>query len=373
VAVATEVGKQSWADLQKAIQPDEVQRISAAGQTVLDQFKAGKDFNDVMGQLTNFTDYEKSALAVYLAQKEGAKEQIGTNWPGLPEKMASVIQIRTGLRSNGGIAFDAAIVSTLRKVFDLRISPQGTAIAYSEEGEGKDEVELLVITTNGTVPQLVEKDTSYCADWSPDGRALVYTRAANGSAINEIALGLLSRRNVLDAAGRIQIQKNPEDLAGLLFDVGDKVRCLGDGRIVFATADAHLPCTAADMPQHPQLFALDPERQEAIIPLIPAGSQDDVPAKADYYEPSPDGKQIAISGSKGAVSILNVVTGSLEPVQTGGDEDTVSVPSWRSNNEICFVSVSTNGQKQVVLRANATNRVISMSWPADARISFLDK
>ena len=109
-------------------------------------------------------------------------------------------------------------------------------------------------------------------------------------------------------------------MVGLLFDANNKVRCLSDGRIIFAAVDIHLPCTNLDMPQQPELFALDPERQAAVIPLIPRSVQGSLPANPDYYETSPDGKRIAISGEKGAVVVLTLATGELDTVQAGGKD-----------------------------------------------------
>jgi WD40 repeat protein len=128
-----------------------------------------------------------------------------------------------------------------------------------------------------------------------------------------------------------------------------------------------------DMPKQAQLFALDPEREAAVIPLIPRSVQDSLPAKLDFYEPSPDGKRVAISGEKGAVVVLTLATGKLDTVQAAGKEDTVCAPAWRSATELCYV-FTTNGQPaQVAFWNNGTNRVLSAKWPADVRKGFLDK
>jgi len=99
-----------------------------------------------------------------------------------------------------------------------------------------------------------------------------------------------------------------------------------------------------------------------------------LPDKAGYYEPSPDGKRIAILNEEGAVAILTLATGAVETVQAAGSDDIVSAPVWRSAGELCFISTTTNGQPaQVVLWNNGTNKVLSATWPAEARKGFLDK
>ncbi|MGD0813436.1 MAG: hypothetical protein ABSA83_07520 [Verrucomicrobiota bacterium] len=376
LAVMSEVGKQSWKDLEKIISPEERERLTQGGKTVLAEFNAGHSFAYAFETLTNLSENEKNAVSVYLAENEGNKVQAGTNWNVLTQKDASVFQIRIGTLEEGKLTVGAPLLTTLRKILDIRVSPTGTAIAYTAEGDNKDEMQLLVLPTDGSVPpQLVAKNTACCPDWSVDGHSLLYIHAdADNTSGDEIGLALLTRRGILDVAGKIEIQTNADDLAGLLFDGNNKVRCLSDGRIVFAAADLHLPCTVLDMPQQAELFALDPERQTAVIPLIPRSVQDSLPGKANYYETSPDGKRIVISADKGAaVVILTLATGALETVQASGEEDMVTVPAWRSASELCYV-LSTNGQPaQVALWNNGTNRVLSANWPANIRKGFLDK
>jgi hypothetical protein len=375
LAVVSEVGKQSWQDLEKVLAPEERQRVVEGGKTVLDQFKAGHNLTDALNSLTGLGDYEKNVVAVYLAQNEGTQTQAGTNWDNLRQKEASLIQIRIGTLAEGKLALGPPLLNSLRKILDIRVAPTGTAIAFTAEGDKKDELQLLVVPADGSAPpQLVAKNTAYCSDWSVDGHSLVYVRAINEPVgDDQISLASLTRRGALNAAGKIQIQTNADDLAGLLFDANNKVRCLSDGRIVFASVDLHLPCTALDMPQQPQLFALDPERQAAVIPLIPRSVQENLPAKPGFYETSPDGKRIAILAEKGAVSVLTLATGKLETVQAEGGDDAPSAPVWRSATELCFISVTNNQPAQVALWSNGTNRVLSADWPPEVRKGFLDK
>jgi Tol biopolymer transport system component len=375
LAIVSEVGKQSWKDLEKVISPEERERVVEGGKALLAQFKAGRNLTDALNTLNGLGGYERDAVAVYLAQKEGTQEQAGTNWANLRQKEASLIQIRIGTLEEGKLALGPPLLNSLRKVFDLRVAPTETAIAFTAEGNREGELQLWVLAADGSAPpQLVAKNTAVCSDWSVDGHSLVYIRAINTPpSDDQISLGSLTRRGILNAAGKIQIQTKADDLAGLLFAANNKVRCLSDGRIVFASADIHLPCTALDMPQQPQLFALDPEREAGVIPLIPRSVQGSLPTKPAFYEISPDGKRVAVFANNGAVVVLTLATGAVDTVQAAGGVDTASAPAWRSASELCFVS-STNGQPaQVALWNNGTTRVLSANWPAEARNGFLDK
>ncbi len=315
-------------------------------------------------------------MAAYLAESEGTKEQAGTNWDALQQKEASVLQIRIGTLEEGKLALGPPLINSLRKIMDIRVSPTGTAIAYTAEGDKEDELQLLAVPTDGSAPpQLVARNTAYCSDWSVDGHSLLYVRAINEAASSDqICLGSLTRRGILNAAGRIEIRTNADDLAGLLFDANNKVRCLSDGRIIFAAADVHLPCTSLDMPQQPQLFALDPERQTAVIPLIPRSVQNSLPDNPCFYEPSPDGKRIAISTEKRAVVVLTLATGALYTAASRGRTMTwpPRLPGVPPAN--CASFPTTNGQpSQVALWNHGTNRVLSANWPPAARKGFLDQ
>jgi hypothetical protein len=375
LAVLSGVPRQSWKDMQKILPAEERQRVVQGGKTLLEELKAGRGLADAFNTLSALSSSEQDAVGVYLAETEGTKEQVGANWDALQQKQAGVVQIRIGTLREGMLALGPPLVNSLRKVLDIRVSPTGTAIAYTAEGAKEEGLQLWVVPTDGsTPPQLVAKNTACCSDWSTDGHSLLYIRAVNEAANgDQICLGSLTRRGVLNPAGGIQIQTNADDLAGLLFDANNKVRCLSDGRIIFAAADLHLPCTTLDMPQEPQLFALDPERQTAVIPLIPRSAQSSMPAKPDFYETSPDGKRVAIGAEKGAVLVLTLATGVLDAVQAAGSDDGASEPAWRSASELCFIS-TTNGQPaQVALWNNGKTRVLSANWPPEARKGFLDK
>ena len=376
LAVLTETGKVSWPDLEKVLSTPDRQRLLAGGQTVLEQFKAGLTLDGALRSLTGFADAERNAVAVYLAQKDGVQAAAGTNWNDLRQKECSLLQIRIGtVQPDGQLTLGQPIVNRLRKMMDLKIAPGGTAIAFTGEGDLDRAFELLVAPVDGSSPpQLVARNTAYCSDWTPDGRSLVYIHSMNEPAAeDQFSLASLSKRAVLNAAGKIELAAKAEDLAGLLFDAGNKVRCLPDGRILFASLDVHLPCTALDMPQRPQLFALDPERQAGVVPLIPRSVQENLPDKPNYYEASPDGRRVAILGEKGAVVVLTLATGVLETVQPAADRNLDTAPAWRTATELSFLC-STNGQPaQLALWTNGPPRVLSAAWPEAARKDFLDK
>jgi hypothetical protein len=375
LAVISEVKNLSWQDLQKLLPPQNCQYIEQSAKTVVNELKAGRNLDDALDALKGFEDSEKAAVSVFLAQSEGIKEVAGTNWDELREKKASLIQLRVGQLEVGKLSFGPPLASSLLGIMDVRVSPDGAAVAFTVyRRRESDSADLYVTAADGSVPPLlVSSNTAYCADWSANGRSLVYVRAINPATHgDELCLGSLTRTTVLNAAGKFEIGPKSDDLAGLLFDVDNKVRRLSNGRIVFAAADVCLPCTSANMPQQPQLFAIDPELQTTVIPLIPLNVLARLPDGSAYYEPSPDGKRIAIYGAQCAVVVLTLATGDFETIQPASSHNLVSAPAWRSADELCFVSTPKDKPAEVSLRVNGTNIVLSASWPAEARKDFLD-
>ncbi|HVV71054.1 MAG TPA: hypothetical protein VHI52_06065 [Verrucomicrobiae bacterium] len=374
LVVVSEVGGQSWNELEKLLPPAERKRAEEAARVLLDELKAGHSVSDGLKALSRFNEYEGKAAVAYLSQSESARDLPQAARGALPSNEAQVIRMRLGTIENGNLVWGTTVVNTLRKILDVRISPMGTALGFAAETDKEDLLDLLVVPVDGSAPpQLVARNAAVCSDWSNDGRSLVYIRAVNGQPEgDQLSLGSLSRRTVLNAAGKIELNAKTEDLAGLLFESINKVRCLAGGRILFAAGEVHLPCTALDMPQQPQLYVLDPERQMAVIPLIPRSVRESLPAKASFYEASPDGKRIAIVGDKGEVAVFTPATGELENMQGSGGKDTVSAPAWRSPDELCFISSKEGEPQQVALWKDGKTAVLSTNWPAAARKGFLD-
>ena len=278
--------------------------------------------------------------------------------------------------TNGALEVGPILVSEIGDIGQIRVSPNSAAIAYTTDNG------LWVIAVGSGKPgRQVAETVAVSPDWSPDGNFLVYITAARTNSADDIRLGVLTRQRVLNESGQVEIQSNRVDLAGLLFNDQSRVRCLRDGRILFASEEWRLPVTTNDLPQRQQLFALDPERQSTLTPLVPRGTQEMLPANLSNFEISPDEKRIAVCGDKSEVAVFTLASGNVEVVQEPADNDkksadTKSIPCWRTATELCFIAIqnsNTNKPKaEVGLWENGKTRLISRSWPAAARKGLLD-
>jgi hypothetical protein len=266
--------------------------------------------------------------------------------------------------------------TTLEDNRELRISPTGAAVIVMAASDQQHASRLWVLRT---VPATDDQDdivlsdlaASY-PDWSPDGRDVVFIQAAQPAVGDSARLGSLTRVRVIgDDGALLTRQRTPEDLAGLMYDEYGKVRCLKDGRILFASAEVTLPATANDMPQRPQLFSLASGKAATVTRLLPAQAYEEIGNAAEFFEVSPDERFVSIPDKSGKVSVVDLQTGGVTAVQDkpvaykDHNGDLLSVPQWRSNDELTVVAPGENGHPSVELWSLSKNvgKTLSNTWP----------
>ena len=260
---------------------------------------------------------------------------------------------------------------------DIRVAPGDRHLAFTVQGTQSDELELLVVPTDGSAPAgLVSRRAAAYPDWTPDGHALVYLEASERpeSAGHESRLGALVQREVVDATGQIRIADETRDLAVVMFAPYARVRCLGNGRVLFTAAEFILPYASADGGGHrEQLFAVEPGRLSTLVRLIPRAGERSLPEHLGFFEVSPDESQVLFGTEHGEVCLLALAAGEVHKIQvaaTGESKDKLQgAPVWRANGELSYVKrrPATNGSTlrpaEVVLRRGIEETVLSSGWP----------
>jgi hypothetical protein len=380
LALARTVEYKTWKEA-AAVMPEEQRgRIEDAARSVIARLKAGTEFNAALASVQGLSDREKSELGLCLRNSDGAQELAGSNWSFLQSIKLNGFELMAGSLADGKVTPGSVLASGLGAIQELRVSPGGAAIAYVADGTQKDELRLCVVPADGSAPsQVVAEQVAQYPDWGADGRSLYYVKAMHSAAdAQELDLGVLTHRGVMDASGHIELQEKPDELAGLMFDPSTKVRCLNDGRILFSALPVQLPITKQDFPQHGQLYAFDPRQQGTLTRLIPQGMEETVPDNTGSFEVSPDGRRVCFLGEKHQVVVLTLADGGVETAQTNVESEIDGTfPVWRSTNELCFVSfLATNSatqNPQVVLWENGKSRALSEDWPAEVRKGLLEK
>jgi hypothetical protein len=251
--------------------------------------------------------------ALYSEKSEGIRAQ--DVFTGHELLMARIVDDR--------IQLGTTLHEGLSEIQDIRIAPGDRTVAFTEETTpGSDkESRLLLARIDGTGAVLVAERTSLFADWTADGRSLVYVQALGGGAKkDDMRLASLVRCEVLGDQGQIKVAENTEDLAGLMYSNATRVRCLRDGRILFNAIEFNLPVAKNDADaERERLFAIDPARQATLVRMIPRDREKHMPQVLAFFEVSPNEKQVLVGGYEGEVSVLTLSTGEVQQVQEAGE------------------------------------------------------
>jgi hypothetical protein len=376
----------TWKEVQAAF-PDEVTRIVTADRQELVRkalLSFDGDWQHLFGELMKKTALEDRVLRWnVMALRDGdtaaLKEKLGDHWEAVSNITvdADVVEV-CHLADAGGAAVDHILCYLYQQgLHDLRLSPDGRAVAIAWTDDKMNKAILTVMQTDGSDRELEVGLAGMYPDWSPDGKYLVYIRPSLSTEKTESSeqFGTLSRRLVWDTDGKLfeeQKAPAPEDLAGLLFDPQMRVRVAKDGRIFFVSAEVTLPVTAADFDPRPELFCVDPGRQATVMRVVARSQLASAGDAPQYFEISPDGAHLSVPFQDGRVSVVDLATGSARLVQPtplpGHDNNKLtltSVPTWRSADELTFVRPV--GQQAEVVRYTLSNDkavVLSSEWPA---------
>lgn len=327
------------------------------------------------------TGGETLALILYVRERLSTElaEKLGEEWDKLKELEGRVHMLQLGTVRDGALELGAALAKSADAFGELRLSPDAAFVAYRGAGSTEEETGPLFVLAlaGGAAPLRVAEHVAMFHDWSADGRSVVYA-ATKGAVLQEskdLRLGVIAQQAVRDEAGKV-LETLPEakDLAGVVFQNEMRVRCLRDGRILFASMDVQLPCTAADMPERAELFAVEPERQPGVVRLIPRQAAEDLPDAVFLFEVSPDERHVCLPDSGGRIVMLTLATGETWDVVEKDAVDTLRIaPTWRSANELTAVvvpgSAGEKGRPEVTLfkldweMQKAERRALSTDWP----------
>jgi dipeptidyl aminopeptidase/acylaminoacyl peptidase len=376
LAIIRAASASSWPEIEAHLPVEERVQIVQQGQAVWREMSAGNEWKGLLKMFDH-----PDAVVVYLKSIEGINQKIGLDLPMLQQNEATVFSLCVGTIKSNHVIMGPALVETLQQPLPmgLRVSPKGQAIAMTTAAGKRHGARLLVVASDGSSPgQVVSEEACAHPDWSKDGLSLLYINATGAMASeDDMRLGELTRRQVINAAGAVEVQNEHDDLAVVLFDLNLGVRALADGRILFVALDVPLPVTAPELPQQPQIFSYDPNRHPPLTRVLPHKILESLPQDISFFELSPDDKKVLMAADKGIVMVLTLADAGITIVQGAGNEDAPAFPCWRGSDEICYFSHSVSNNVghawEVALWKSGTNRVLSGAWPAEIRRNFLDK
>jgi hypothetical protein len=377
LAVAGRREIKDYAALVAALGPERAKALGAKAEIVWQLWQ-----NSAPGELASGFegDDDLGAIVVYLREHHGAAlrakvaakpnpendlkelETMGATWHSLV-----VAQVNGDHLDLGPTLYEGLV-----EIHDIRPAPGQPAVAFVSRLElspsRDDGLRIYVARPGDAAPAtLVASFTASSPDWTPDGRTLVYLKAAsdNGTT-DDLKLGALVEREVLDGTGRIRLAEKTRDLAGLIFQGQNRVRCLRDGRVLFDAAEFHLPLAGQDRPTREQLFAIDRTKENApLTALIVATERTKVPDILTPFEVSSDERQVLFNAGAD-VAVLTLATGAVErlalQVFNSTNEHNPPQPVWRRAGELVYVKMG-DARQELVLRRPSGETVLSRDWP----------
>jgi WD40 repeat protein len=396
LAVSHQIDVAHWDELVKYLSPAQQQLVTADAARIHD-FALTYDwtapnagtweaFHNVLVQKeTQIAIDEKGAeelaLAMAICLRDHGDEGFLAKFPEDRRKELNALtlpvhEIEVCDVSADGITRGKQIMTSLKGIHDMRVSPTGEAVLVSMDGTRPHDAVLCVIPSDGSrSPVQLSDAAAWYADWSPDGRDVYFIRANSPLAVDDGSqrLGALSHARVIDVGGAFAA-KTPsiDDIAGLLYSEYSRVRCTKTGQVLFASADVRLPSTSADMPDRPQLFSIYPGRQAIVTRVLTTRALQSIGDSAQYFEVSPDGFHASVPNSDGKVDVVDLRTGDAvevqgKPVMSSESKPTlITIPQWRSNDDLTFMAPGPDGQPMVQLWSISKNsgKAISAGWPA---------
>ena len=271
------------------------------------------------------------------------------------------------------LEFAAPIAEGLATFRSLRPTPSGSAVAFVTPIELSPDndasLQLFVAPLDGSAPPaMLAAPVAAHPDWTPDSRTIVYLQAVGGRTPgkpDELCLGTLVEHGVLDAAGHVRLDAAPRELAGLIFQIENRVRCLRDGRVLFDAGEFHLPLAEGGAKPREQLFSLDRTAEKpAVIPMIPRDELGRLPNPLAFFEVSPDESAVLFGGG-GDIPVLHLADGRVEhfavPLVDGQDHN-APLPVWRRPGEFTYMRAG-KPRNELVLRHGESETVLSRPWP----------
>jgi hypothetical protein len=395
VIVSREVDVASWNELTKYLSPQQTVAISQAGDIARHaamDYDWNKPVDDKWEDLLNLLIQNETAanhdvsiyhdwpaaIGVYLRDHNSdalRKKVPAEQWKELGQFNQSVFFIEICEVDPSGPKLGARLMTSLKVVRDLRVSPTGLAATVVTEGNQDHCCNLSVVAANANGKSLLLSDrAAWYPDWSPDGKQVIFAQARAGLG-KDGSLGTLARTApIIDDAGKLADKAvAPEDLAGILYSEFTRVRSLADGQIIFASVELTLPATSSDLPQHLQLFSISPGKQATVTRLLTRQALEQIGDDAQYFELSPGGNFASIPDSSGRVTLVDLRTGGVSGVQdkemkSSKDQAALlTVPQWRNSDELTFAAPGEGNHRDVTLWSISKNSgtQLSANWPAN--------
>jgi dipeptidyl aminopeptidase/acylaminoacyl peptidase len=262
-----------------------------------------------------------------------------------------------------------SIVRSMQALVLPKLSPKFPAVAYWRGFENQATVSLEVSTFDGKSRLQVAQSKSAMAEWTPDGRSLVFAGSVSDE---DVMFQNIRKMEVLQESGSLVEKTETTDLAVAIVTNPFHMCALPDGRILFASQPATLPSTSKSFELSPRLFLISADGKSVDAVKTAPG---DLPTNLSFFAASPDGKKVAVVESDtDAVAVVELATGKTEIVSPAHPNWRCrTMPAWKSATELTFAAVEAGKPKWMLWTQGKGVRSISDKWPVETTSSWLEE
>lgn len=371
----------NWKDAESVLPSEEIAAVKTLAKALPDLLRAGLAFGD--GDATQFfeefemkhPEFLRPAL-LYLFDSEPAVLREAMQKAKDPNKLeADFSNSRTTEVAEVSLLLligneSHVIERTLTGLGQPLPSP-GTPVVAFTRGEA-----LTVAPLDGSTNRVAVSDrVAGVFDWTPDGKALVYAVRQSDKDVSNPQLADINQRIVIDTNGAL-VAGDTLPLTMNASTFAPRVRCLSDGRVLFAGNPLQLPAPATAVTSV-SFYLIDPTMGTNAVPVTIPSQPGSLPQDLASFVPNSNGRQIAIveSGSD-AVAVLDVATGALEVISPKRGWKSKILPAWRGTDELYFAALPESSSARPELfrwRKGSAPQVVSTNWPAAVVNSLLEK
>ena len=382
----------SFAEIAAAVGPERTRSMTAEAQRLWLLLQA-PDWEEYLENSATMMTQNAPALPIYLREHyaEELRARFPDVWKGIKDLTVDLHALVVARVANGCLEPVATLNEDVTPIKTIRPAPGDRAVAFVTENEelfADSTIRTYVVPTDGSTPAtLVEEETGESIDWTPDGRSVMLL-SESARDINIGRLGCLAKRDVVGADGAIVVDKNKgvHCLVDLIFEEGDRVRCLRDGRVLFDGFEMQLPKPSGtlyeirrDSPgltgtirlsnNRQGVFAFDPVHKSD-PPMFFLPEDQFVGDGFGFYEVSPDLTRVIYGTATGQLMIVSLSDGRTELLPLGLEKESVYIrrdlplAAWSGPDAFTYLK-RMGSRNEYILRRGNTEIVLSRNWPAD--------
>ena len=394
---------ESWAEICDLLPVQTRNRVIDAAEAIVQESDSVDSLSRMiheMGMSETYRHNPGERLAIKYCIRDHFREEVGPKLPHALEHMHDIplhalfLCTVTNQLPHAG----PRIAVSLDPIMDLRVSPCYPFVAYTT-GRLHWTLYVASLKRSGEI-RCIAEDAAYFPDWRQNGKDLIFAVARETVSRRRAyarRLGRISGAHVIRDDGQEFCRSIQRYGFGvdIVMDEMVKVRTLRDGGILFTAIEVALPSEGAFFGSVRSLFLFDRKREPAVDRVVPSNGADVSSECIGLFELSPDNASVLIPGRGGAVSYMDLSSGNVVQLAEGwrvydsgpygsgpwgfDGEEILSVPTWRTASEVCYVRGVTPGAQhvveEVVLHAIGTDaeaKSISHTWPRDA-VSWLGR